>query len=84
MIPASNDDTVPGDFVLIEWTDAAFHMDSIPGTPVLETAGWIVESNNDAVTVASERDLDQTFHRAHTTIPRVLIQAIRRLSILTE
>lgn len=84
MIPIANDDTVPGDFVVVTWLDAAFDLDSIPGTPVMETAGWIVDSNDEAVTVAGERDTEQTFHRAHTTIPRVLIQAIHRLHILRE
>lgn len=84
MVSNCNDDTVVGDFVLVSWIDASFDLDEPPTPLPMETVGWITVTNDEWVTVAQERDGAGTFLRAHTAIPRSLIQAIHRVSLIRE
>jgi len=55
-----------------KWLDASFNFDEMPEPFVVETAGWIVEEDEDFIVIASERTSEKTY-RQLTRIPKVLL-----------
>lgn len=58
-----------GRLVVIEWIDAAFHLDDEPEPHRVKTVGYVISDESAHITVASEQFLDGS-HRGYTTIPR--------------
>ena len=83
MVEAKHDDTVVGELVLVMWRDAAFNLDREPGVLPLETVGWLVRTDEDAVCLAGEREEGGGgLARSFTSVPRECITQILRLCIL--
>lgn len=83
---------IKGDLIEIKWLDACFFLESdenqeqvqADGGVVLYTVGFIVELNDNGVTVVGELDADREPHRDFNTIPRGMILEITLLKSNTD
>lgn len=65
----------PGDLIVVLWEDAAHLRDTVPGTYLCATVGWLVRITDNEVHVATEWFEDGQ-GRDFNTVPRGMVKRI--------